>query len=415
VLSPQIGTQLQQGLWTSAPHTLFASPNPIFIRGTQPEQMFIQQQQPLHTNTSTNQHFSMQPIAAATAQLPATSISAGTPNSMQSTAQQQQQNSVQQANSQQQQNQQLAPQPIQPQPPNVVSIKAPATLQPKPPLQIQPQPTQSQQPQHHQMQQQIQQVMTHPPHQLQIIPQPPTSQTNVISQPVMAAPPPQTITMQANPTQAQLHSQQQQQQQQQQPRQLTILPQQQPPQAIQPQVSVVQQQQHQPGNQQPQPIRPNYTIVTQGTANVPVSQVQTSAANVTPQGNQPRPKVSKKVVGRGNPTTTPNTPQQNNKAVFPRPTQMSTTISPMPTQAKPSTILTQQSAGATLTKVQMPNQGQTSQQPMVQPLKTINLSALQSPPNLPDATLTPLIPQSNVHAVPSANQASQPMHVYPAT
>lgn len=59
VISPQIGTQLPQGLWAS-PHTfLTTASNPIFIRGTQPDQMFIQQQQAIQTNSAAQQHFSM--------------------------------------------------------------------------------------------------------------------------------------------------------------------------------------------------------------------------------------------------------------------------------------------------------------------------------------------------------------------
>lgn len=52
--------QLQQGL-TWAPQFLQNLQNPIFIRGTQPDQqpMFIQQQQPLHNQTGSHQQFTM--------------------------------------------------------------------------------------------------------------------------------------------------------------------------------------------------------------------------------------------------------------------------------------------------------------------------------------------------------------------
>ncbi len=52
--------QLQQGI-TWAPQFLQNLQNPIFIRGTQPDQqpMFIQQQQPLHNNSGSHQQFTM--------------------------------------------------------------------------------------------------------------------------------------------------------------------------------------------------------------------------------------------------------------------------------------------------------------------------------------------------------------------
>ena len=80
-------------------------------------------------------------------------------------------------------------------------------------------------------------------------------------------------------------------------------------------------------------------------------------------------------------------------------------------QAKPTTI---QSAGATLTKVNMPVGASPTGQPMMQPLKTINISALHS--NLPDATLTPLMPTPAAIAASVANQVSQqPVQVYSTT
>ena len=254
--------------------------------------------------------------------------------------QQQQNTNVQQAGSQQQNNQQIAPQPIQPQPANVVSIKGPATLQPKP-LQIQPQPAQSAQQQQQQtlqqqqqstLQQQIQQVtMAHQQHQLQIIPQPPTSShTGVLSQPLITGPNPGTITMQTSAGHHQIQTQQT-------PRHLTILPQQQPGQTIQSQVSILQQsqqQQGQPGQQQHQPIRPNFTIVTQGSpASVTVSQVSGPNAGATQPGQQQQRPKAKKVVSKGGPNaSTPNTTPQANKTVFPRPVQPATSVAPITSQ-----------------------------------------------------------------------------------
>jgi len=59
----QIGSQLPQGLTWTTPHFLTAGgQNQIFIRGTQPDQMFLQpQQSSMQNNVSVNshQHFSM--------------------------------------------------------------------------------------------------------------------------------------------------------------------------------------------------------------------------------------------------------------------------------------------------------------------------------------------------------------------
>lgn len=79
-------------------------------------------------------------------------------------------------------------------------------------------------------------------------------------------------------------------------------------------------------------------------------------------------------------------------------------------QAKPTTL---QSTGATLTKVNVPVGASPTGQQMMQPLKTINISALHS--NLPDATLTPLMPTPAAIAASVSNQVSQqPVQVYPA-
>jgi hypothetical protein len=59
VIQPQITqTGLPQGLTWASP---FGLQNQIFIRGTQPDQqpMYIQQQQPLHSNTGSHQQFTM--------------------------------------------------------------------------------------------------------------------------------------------------------------------------------------------------------------------------------------------------------------------------------------------------------------------------------------------------------------------
>src|SRR4051794_33472072 len=78
---------------------------------------------------------------------------------------------------------------------------------------------------------------------------------------------------------------------------------------------------------------------------------------------------------------------------------------------KPTTTLMAQPAGSTLTKVPMSSANTPPGQQMMQPLKTINISALHS--NLPDATLTPLMPQQASVTASIANQ--QPIQVYPAT
>lgn len=333
----------------------------------------------------------------STGQLP-TSISSTT-NGLQ--VQQQQQNQVQgnQTNQAQQQNQSQN-QAIQPA--NVMSMKTPATLQPKPPLQIQPSPSnqqqQAQQQQHQQHQQihqqQIQQIQMSG-QQLQMIPQP-TSQANVLPQQILTQAQ-QTITTQV------MHPNQSQQQQMHQQRQLTILPQQ-TGQSLQPhQLTFIQQPQH-------QPIRPNYTVTAATSSQQVTSQVQGVTTTPIPQQ---RPKIRKATPGRG--AANNSSPGQQGKVMYPRP-NMSTNVN-TPIQSKGQT--NQVPTGATLTRVSVANsmnQNQSHLQSVQQPLKTINISALHTPPTLPDATLTPLIPQSNVQQILSSSvQSSQPIQLFTTT
>lgn len=345
-------------------------------------------------------------------QLPATSIASATTNGVQQVTQQQAQVQQQQTHGQQSQQGQTQTQ-SQLTTTGLVSIKAPATLQPKPPLQIQPQPVpnqnanqnqhqsqqnqqaQNQQHANQQMQQaqqltQLQQV-TMTQQQVQMIPQQGnTSQPNILSQQILAQSP-QQLTAQV--------MQQAQQGIQQAPKQFTILPS--AAQQIQPQpVTLIPQPQQQ--SNQPQPIRPNYSIA---------SGVNTSSAQPT-QGMTAatRPKIRKPGVGRGSNSASPT---QQGKTMFPRPT-IPANISPLPPQLKPAPT---QSVGTTLTKVAIPAQGSTTQTTVNnQPLKTINLAALHhTPPNLPDATLTPLIPQSGSQTQSMQQPPPQPIQVFPAT
>lgn len=312
-------------------------------------------------------------LAAGQTQLP-TSISPITSTTMQQqTAQQQSPPSVQQT---QQTHQGQTQHSIQPQQANIISVKTPITLQPKPQIQPQPSPQQQQQ---QQLQQQVQQVTVHQnQNQIQMIPQTSTAIPQSIS-----------ITQQGTPqtlTTTHIVQQQNQQQLQQQPRQLTILPQQSQP------IQIFQT------SQQPQPIRPNPSYSTTATVSVaPAGTVQTTAQMTPPNATPRANKIRKPAVARGStPGTGPQSgqqqqPQQQAKQVFPRmpPNQTGTQ---QPRQIQPS----QGGAGGItlqpLTRIPIVTQQQ-QQQILNQPLKTINMAALQ--PNLPDATLTPLTPQSN--------------------
>ncbi|CAL8130602.1 unnamed protein product [Orchesella dallaii] len=409
VIQPQIGTTAQIPAQTMWAIPQFLNQNSILIRGTQPDQMFIQQQQPLQNNTSTHQHFTM-PLT--TTQLPATSISSGT-NGVQQVTQQQAQ-MQQQAHNQQQSQQGQSQTQTQITTSNVVAIKAQATLQPKPPLQIQPQPAQNQsgnqqqhqaqqnqqqqqhnqqlqQQQQQQLQHQIQQVTMAHQQQVQMIPQSnANSQSNMLQQQILAQSQ-QTLTAQV------MH------QAQQAPRQLTILPQGTTQQIQQQSVTLIQQQ---PATtQQPQPIRPNYST-SPATSSTSISQQQGITTTMAPQQ---RPKMRKPGVGRGSSNASPT---QQGKVMFPRPT-IPTTISPLSAPLKPAPS-PQQPVGATLTKVPISPQGP-PHSVNNQPLKTINLAALHTPPSLPDATLTPLMPQATSQAQSMQQAPPQPVQVFPAS
>ena len=220
-----------------------------------------------------------------------------------------------------------------------------------------------------QQQQQIQQLqqvtMTQAggTHQIQMIPQmPPTSQTAVIPQSISITQQPQLI-----------------QQGQQQPRQLTILPQQTQAQLVQsPQMQFIQQ-----STTAPQAIRPNYTSSSVSIVTTQAPQVQQLSTPTTTTPQQ-RAKIRKPGVGRG----TANGPQQA-KPVFPRPSTSPAT-GQQQRQIQPQGMSQQQLAlgrvpvGTTIT-----------QQSNVQPLKTINLSALQAQ-GVNDGTM---ISQANVNHV----------------
>ncbi|ODN04866.1 Polyhomeotic-like protein 2 [Orchesella cincta] len=172
-------------------------------------------------------------------------------------------------------------------------------------------------------------------------------------------------------------------------------------QQLQPQsVTLIQQQ---PATQQPQPIRPNYS--TAPATSTTISQQQGITTTATPQQ---RAKMRKPGVGRGSSNNA--SPTQQAKVMFPRPT-IPTSISPLSAPLKPAPS-SQQSVGATLTKVPISSQGP-PQSVNNQPLKTINLAALHTPPTLPDATLTPLMPQSSSQGQ-TMQQAPQPLQVFPA-
>ncbi|XP_021962991.1 putative mediator of RNA polymerase II transcription subunit 26 isoform X2 [Folsomia candida] len=384
VIQPQITqAQLQQGI-TWAPQLFQNLQNPIFIRGTQPDQqpMFIQQQQPLHNNSGSHQQFTM-PLTATG--------HTTTSNGLQISQQQQQQNpqtsqSAQSVMSVQQNQTQSGNGSV-----TLTPMKAPgqANLQPKPqPLQIQPSPTnqtnqQQQQATHHQQLQNVNVSMGVGGPQFQMIPQ--NSQANVQ----------QILTQNA---QGQLTTQVIQQQQQggqgqpQQQRHLTILPQQG---GGHQQLTFIQQQpqpQQQQQQQQQQQIRPNYTV----TAASPI--IQQGGTPTTATAPQQRPKIRKPGVGRGtvNQNQGQNAQSPNQKAMYPRPTMPNAVGQGGQIQVKsvgPNQQGHGSQTGATISRIAVANAGQQQQQQ--QPLKTINLSALHTPPTLPDATLTPLIPQSN--------------------
>lgn len=112
-----------------------------------------------------------------------------------------------------------------------------------------------------------------------------------------------------------------------------------------------------------------------------------------------------------------NSPTQQGKVMYNRP-KAPTNISPAPIQSKLAGQQQVGPSGATLTRIPNPQQNQQQQQPQAvqQPLKTINLSAIQQTPTLPDATLTPLNPQTNsqITAIP-IQTPPQPIQVFATT
>ena len=273
-------------------------------------------------------------------------------------------------------------------------------MHPKPPVQIQPQPTgqthhqfQTQQ-QHHQQQQQqhpLQITMNHQGQpQLQMVTGTPTSQ--IIAQPQSTIHPSlpahliqQGTTVQQATRQLTIlpHHQQQQQQQQQQQHHVQAS-----------QQLTTMQGQPQLATQQPLSIRPNLQIqVTAATVTSGANQIHvtvgngTSSATVPNQQVQARAKVRKPTVSRTTAGTSPAGGQQ--KSMYTRAPTPTSTVNSMTANGKGQ----QSSVGTGITKVPISgtNSMASSNNSHAQPLKTINMSALQSvAPNLPDATLTPL-------------------------
>lgn len=223
------------------------------------------------------------------------------------------------------------------------------------------------------------------------------SQSNVLSGQIL------TQNAQGQLTTTQVIPQQGVQGQGQQQRHLTILPQQGGGQGQQ--LTFIQQQ----PQQQQQQIRPNYTVTA--TQPTQLQQQQVGGPPTTSTAPQQRPKIRKPGVGRGTANQGQNNQSPNqNKVMYPRP-NVPNSVGQQQIQAKPGQVNTGTPTSATMSRMSVANANLQQQ-----PLKTINMSALHTPPTLPDATLTPLIPQNNSQITATLiNPPVQPMQIFTST